>query len=51
MVIVGSILLAFALQAWWDERQERDRERDPLERLETEFVKGRFSPNRVAGAP
>ena len=26
VVIVGSILLAFGIQAWWDDRQEREEE-------------------------
>ncbi len=32
-MIVGSILLAFGIQAWWDERQERIEEREIIERL------------------
>ena len=38
VVIVGSILLALAADAWLAERQDRGRERDVLERLEAEFV-------------
>ena len=38
IVIVGSILLAFAIDAWWAERIERIDERAQLERLYTEFV-------------
>jgi len=38
VVIVGSILLAFGLQAWWDGVQEREQERDALERLDVEFA-------------
>ena len=30
VVIVGSILLAFGIQAWWDERQERREETELL---------------------
>ncbi len=33
VVIVGSILLAFGLQAWWEGRQERAEERQALEAL------------------
>ena len=33
VVIVGSILLAFGIQAWWDERQEQIEERGIIERL------------------
>ena len=33
VVIVGSILLAFGLQAWWDGVQERIEEREIIERL------------------
>jgi len=36
--IVASILLAFAIDAWWDERQDRKMEREDLERLHAEFV-------------
>ncbi len=38
MVIVASILLAFGIQAWWEESQERAEERDALERLDAEFL-------------
>ena len=37
-VIVASILLAFAIDAAWDERQERAQERRLLEALEGEFA-------------
>lgn len=33
LVIVSSILLAFAIEAWWEERNERELERGFLERL------------------
>ncbi len=33
VVIVGSILLAFGIQAWWDERQERGEERGEEQQL------------------
>jgi hypothetical protein len=36
--IVGSILLAFGVQAWWDERLERIDEAEQLARLHTEFT-------------
>ncbi len=38
VVIVLSILLAFGLQAWWDGVQEREQEREALERLAAEFA-------------
>ncbi len=37
VVIVGSILLAFGIQAWWDGRQERVEERQALEALARDF--------------
>jgi len=37
VVIVGSILLAFGIQAWWDERQERAEERQALQALSGDF--------------
>ena len=36
-MIVGSILMAFGLQAWWDERQERAEEIEALAQLLEEF--------------
>lgn len=36
-VIVFSILLAFAIDAWWDDRQERDRELQQLARVNAEL--------------
>ena len=36
-MIVGSILLAFGIQAWWDETQERDRTAAHLEALAEEI--------------
>ncbi len=38
VAIVVSILLAFAIDAWWDQRKERAEERDILVGLEVEFV-------------
>lgn len=38
LVIVASILLAFAIDAGWQERQERKSERVLLERLQADFV-------------
>ena len=38
--VVISILLAFAIQAWWDDRQEREEERQILEVLATDLRKG-----------
>ena len=45
MAIVASILLAFAIDAWWEERQDRKMERDDLERLHAEFVWNRDRVN------
>lgn len=39
--IVLSILLAFAIDAWWDERKERAEEREILESLYVEFKANR----------
>ena len=39
--IVVSILLAFAIDAWWDERRERAEEREVLESLRVEFETNR----------
>ncbi len=36
--IVGSILLAFAIDAWWEERQTRFEEQQILQGLREEFV-------------
>ena len=36
--IVVSILLAFAIQAWWEERQERDQEQETLNGLAADFA-------------
>lgn len=38
VAIVVSILLAFAIDAWWDQRKDRAEEQDILLGLETEFV-------------
>jgi hypothetical protein len=43
--IVASILLAFAIDAWWEERQDRKMERDDLERLHAEFIWNRDRVN------
>ena len=37
MVIVASILLAFAIDAWWDQRQERRDESEAIAQLEVDF--------------
>ena len=39
--IVASILLAFAIDAWWDERQERLAETEIILGLEQEFLDGK----------
>jgi len=41
LVIVASILLAFALDTWWDATKERREEREALESLHTEFADAR----------
>lgn len=38
VVIVGSILLAFAIDAGWDTRQDREREHEYLDALHREFL-------------
>ncbi len=40
VAIVGSILVAFAIDAWWEERQELRDERSYLTSLHQEFVRG-----------
>ena len=37
VVIVGSILLAFGIQAWWDERGERRAQAEQIVTLRSEF--------------
>jgi hypothetical protein len=41
VAVVLSILLAFAIDAWWDARQEAGRERDLLDGLRTDFESSR----------
>ncbi len=49
LILVLSILLAFAIDAWWDTRQERGRERDLLLGLREDFRSNRPGlENRVA---
>ena len=43
LVIVTSILLAFAIDAWWDGRQELREERIILEQLHDEFIQNQQS--------
>lgn len=43
VAIVGSILLAFAIDAWWQERKEQDREREILIALLDDFVKSQVN--------
>lgn len=38
LAIVVSILLAFGIQAWWEEKQERSKETELLSRLHAEFT-------------
>ena len=37
IAIAGSILLAFAIDAWWDERKESNFEEETLQALEDEY--------------
>ena len=48
--IVGSILLAFAIDAWWEERLDRQMERGDLESLHTEFIRNRDRMNEMQTA-
>lgn len=41
LLIIFSILLAFAIQAWWEERKERLEERKLLVNLQTDFIKNK----------
>jgi hypothetical protein len=41
VVIVGSILLAFGIQAWWDERQDRLEEQRLLANVHADFIETR----------
>lgn len=40
VAIVGSILAAFAIDAWWQDRQEKRDERSYLTSLRQEFIRG-----------
>ena len=48
VVIVTSILLAFGIQAWWDDLQEQEEEREILIGLEGEFVDLQERLQRIA---
>lgn len=48
-VIILSILAAFALDAWWDERKERVEEREVLVALHAEFTAARSRIERYRG--
>jgi hypothetical protein len=50
VAIVGSILLAFAIDAWWEERLDRQMERDDLESLHAEFIRNRDRMNEMRTA-
>ena len=50
LAIVGSILLAFAIDAWWEERLDRQIERNDLERLHAEFIRNRDRMNEMGTA-
>ena len=41
VLIVASILLAFALDSWWDERKDRAEEAEILHGLQQEFLLNR----------
>ena len=47
VAIVASILLAFAIDAWWETRQERENERTTLVSLQRDFVATRKQLDRV----
>jgi len=46
VAIVASILFAFAIDAWWDEREERQYEQDTLLGLESEYEDHRRTIDR-----
>ncbi len=41
LAVLASILLAFSIDAWWDGRQERERESDLLDAIAADFVASR----------
>ena len=45
--IVASILLAFAIDAWWEDRQEREAEQAMLASLQHDFVTSRTDLVRI----
>ncbi len=47
VVIVGSILLAFGIDAWWDGQQERREEQEALAGLQSEFEANLTQANEV----
>ena len=49
LVIVASILAAFGLEAWWDERRERAQEQVILQGLRTDFLAARAELADVLG--
>lgn len=49
LVIIASILIAFAIDAWWDARQERDRTEVYLSALADDFRDARAELDRAAG--
>lgn len=51
VVIVISILFAFAVDAWWADRQDRLTEREDLERLHAEFILNRDRLQSMGAAP
>lgn len=47
IAVVLSILLAFAIDAWWDEQKERSEEREVIESLYVEFEANRDEAESV----
>ena len=47
LVIVGSILLAFAIDAWWDEREQTERREAVLGSLRSDIALARADMDRV----
>ncbi|MBT8448223.1 MAG: hypothetical protein KJO69_00945 [Gammaproteobacteria bacterium] len=50
LVIIASILLAFIIDAWWDNRQDRVQEREHLSSMKTEFEASIVGLEKVNGA-
>jgi hypothetical protein len=50
VVIVGSILLAFGIEAWWDGRQERQEVAQSLELIARDLERDSALMVRVSGS-